>query len=386
MRYLSLFSGIGGFELGIQQAYEASIKSKKFQGQKLYARKNSNRIKPTIREQSNTCVGYSETNRFAIQIYEKHFRHKNYGDITKINPSKIPDHDLVVGGFPCQSFSVAGKRGGFEDTRGTLFFNIAEIVKVKRPRLLLLENVKGLLSHNEGNTFATIISTLDELGYDCQWQVNNSKNFGVPQNRERVFIVGHSRGTSRPKVFPIGKISKNDIGESTTYRQHCISRALTASYGDVSGDGTKIRQLKGGSQGNRVYDPKGLSTTIASQAGGLGAKTGLYAVASRGRHLVNGKRKDILGAKTKQRLEARKDGLTNCLTSVEKDSWLSDGQQIRRLTPTECERLQGFPDKWTKYGIDEKGKQVEISDTQRYKCLGNAITVPVVREIIKRLL
>jgi DNA (cytosine-5)-methyltransferase 1 len=172
MKYLSLFSGIGGFELGIGDKGE--------------------------------CVGYSEKDKYAIQVYSRHFDHRNYGDITKINEKALPDFDLIVGGFPCQAFSIAGKRHGFQDTRGTLFFDIARIAREKQPRLLLLENVKGLLSHDEGRTFLTILCTLDELGYDCQWQVLNSKDFGVPQNRERVFIIGHLRGTRRPEVFPIG--------------------------------------------------------------------------------------------------------------------------------------------------------------------------------------
>ena len=209
MKYLSLFSGIGGFELGIQQAYEdlqklcienegqpkrSSSGDKKGQCEQLHKFSN----------EGLSCIGFSEIDKYAIQVYKKQFpNHKNYGDITKIDAKELPSFDLLVGGFPCQTFSVAGKRAGFNDTRGTLFFEIARIIREKQPRLLLLENVKGLLSHDKGSTFYTIISTLDELGYDCQWQVLNSKNFGVPQNRERVFIVGHLRGTSRPEVFPI---------------------------------------------------------------------------------------------------------------------------------------------------------------------------------------
>ena len=154
-------------------------------------------------DQRPLCIGYSEIDKYAVQVYQSHFpEHKNYGDIKSIDVAELPDFDLLVGGFPCQSFSIAGKRGGFNDTRGTLFFEITRILKSKQPRLCLLENVKGLLSHDEGRTFRTIIATLDELGYDVQWQVLNSKNFGVPQNRERVFIVGHLRGTARPQVFP----------------------------------------------------------------------------------------------------------------------------------------------------------------------------------------
>lgn len=208
MRYFSMFSGIGGFELGIGKEHE--------------------------------CVGYSEVNKYAIQVYESHFQtHKNYGDATRIVPEELPDFDFLCGGFPCQAFSIAGKRGGFEDTRGTLFFDIARILKVKRPRMFLLENVKGLLSHDSGRTFKTIITTLADLGYGVEWQVINSKNFGVPQNRERVFIIGHLGDISGREIFPIGEVSPKNI-----------------------------EQLQGGSQGYRVYDTKGVSSTIASQAGG----------------------------------------------------------------------------------------------------------------------
>jgi len=413
MKYFSTFTGIGGFEIGIQQAYEKnrSKKNREYSS----AKWDSKNTKSRTREwEYPICIGYSEVDKYAIQIYEKHFpKHKNYGDITKIIASEIPDHDLFVGGFPCQSFSIAGKRGGFKDTRGTLFFDIARILKVKRPKNFVLENVKGLLSHDKGNTFATIISTIDELGYDCQWSVLNSKNFGVPQNRERVFIVGHIRGEPRPKVFPIGDSNEKniktkfpnipEIGEANRiYGTEGISPPTKPHH-------TLIEITKNKSQGNRVYDTKGISTTIASQAGGQGAKTGLYAigglqknaakmkdqspalteamgkggghtpviyaVASRGRHFVNGKRKDILGAETKQIIEKRNDSLMNCLSSVQKDGMLSDGTKIRRLTPVECERLQGFPDGWTE----------GVSDTQRYKTLGNAVTTNVIKEVITKL-
>mgnify|MGYP001591996021 CR=1 FL=1 len=166
MKYFSSFAGIGGFELGMPKDWE--------------------------------CIGYSEIEPRAIQIYEKHFpKHKNYGDITKINPAELPDFDCFVGGFPCQSFSIAGKRGGFNDTRGVLFFEIARIIAVKKPSYLLLENVKGLLSHDKGRTFETILKTLDELGYDCEWCVFNSTDFGRPQSRPRVYIIGTFRGRTQ---------------------------------------------------------------------------------------------------------------------------------------------------------------------------------------------
>jgi DNA (cytosine-5)-methyltransferase 1 len=134
--------------------------------------------------------------------------HLYEGDIRAVDPATIPNHELICGGFPCQAFSVAGKRGGFEDTRGTLFYEICRIARFKRTPYLLLENVKGLLSHGDGDTFQTIIRTLDELGYDCQWQVLNSKNWGVPQNRERVIIVANLREKCRPQVFPIAQTNE----------------------------------------------------------------------------------------------------------------------------------------------------------------------------------
>lgn len=162
MKYFSTFSGIGGFELGMPSYWE--------------------------------CVGFSEIDPRAIEIYQKHFpKHKNYGDITKINAAELPDFDLLVGGFPCQAFSIAGKRGGFADTRGTLFFDIARIIAAKKPKSFCLENVKGLLSHDKGRTFETILKTIDELGYDAEWCVFNSTDFGSPQSRPRVYIRGFVR-------------------------------------------------------------------------------------------------------------------------------------------------------------------------------------------------
>lgn len=170
MKYFSTFSGIGGFELAMPDGFE--------------------------------CVGFSEILDPAIKIYNKKFKnHKNYGDITKIRGGELPDFDLFVGGFPCQTFSIAGKRKGFEDTRGTLFFDIARILEAKKPRFILLENVKGLLSHDEGKTFKTIIKTLDGLGYDVEWCVYNSTDFGRPQSRPRVYIAGAIRRSDEKSNF-----------------------------------------------------------------------------------------------------------------------------------------------------------------------------------------
>ena len=314
-----MFSGIGGFELGIQQS-----------------------------DINTELVGYAEIDKYAISIFKKQLKGvKNYGDATTIEPWRIPDFDLLVGGFPCQAFSVAGKQQGFNDTRGTLFFDIARVCAEKRPRYLVLENVKGLLSHDSGKTFQTILGVLADLGYRVEWQVLNSKDFGVPQNRERVFIVGHLGERSGQEIFPLTGTSKTFIRKIIDYEVRPVltpdrakkrqngrrfkndgEPSFTLTGQDVHG--VMLRQLnKAESQGNRIYDSSGLATTLASQAGGLGAKTGLYQIDT----------------------------------------------QVRRLTPTECERLQGFPDGWT----------AGLSDTQRYKTLGNAVTVPVVTAVMNQL-
>lgn len=351
MKFFDAFAGIGGFHLGIKNAINNAF-----------------------------CVGYSEIDKYAISVYEKHFKGvKNYGDITKINAKELPDFDCLVGGFPCQAFSIAGKRRGFDDTRGTLFFELARILKAKQPRLFVFENVKGLLSHDSGRTFKTIITTLNELGYDLQWQVLNSKNFGVPQNRERVFIVGHLRGTTRPQVFPIKTNNKAPAQLSEQYTNTITARykegQATGSYvveGKQQTQKAMLKQIVGGSQGMRVYDVSGVSTTLASQAGGLGAKTGLYAIPVLTPNRLN-KRQN--GRRFKNNEEP-----SFTITSQDRHG-IYDGFLIRRLTPLECERLQAFPDNWTKYDKDNKA----ISDNQRYKMLGNAVTTSVVKVIFRMI-
>ena len=321
MRYLSTFSGIGGFELGIQQAYENNNSRKCRERSRMSECvrpewDSSNSEGKSWKDNKNypICIGFSEIDKYAIETYQSHFNHKNYGDITKIKTEDLPDFDLLVGGFPCQAFSIAGKRKGFEDTRGTMFFELARILRDKQPRLFVFENVKGLLSHDSGHTFKTIISTIDELGYDCQWQVLNSKNHGVPQNRERVFIIGHLRGTSRPKVFPIGQNDK----ENTESREVCTSATVSTRTGSTAGGQQFIA-----------------NTLDANYAKG--------------------------NSSTKESHTPRTE--------------VVQGMKIRRLTPTECERLQGFPDNWT-IG----------SDTQGYKQCGNAVTVNVIKDIFEKIL
>ncbi|HPR92343.1 MAG TPA: DNA (cytosine-5-)-methyltransferase [Candidatus Dojkabacteria bacterium] len=332
MKYLSTFSGIGGFEIGINKAYEqlqnneyAPICSESEQEECTQRGEwTTDKRQVLLYDRDRTtplCIGYSEINKYADQIYQSKFpEHKNYGDITKINEKELPDFDLFVGGFPCQAFSIAGKRGGFDDTRGTLFFDCARILKEKQPRNFILENVKGLLSHDNGRTFATIINTLTELGYCVEWQVLNAKNFGVPQNRERVFIVGHLGGIPERKVFPIGE----DDQENTKSRQVCTSATVSTRTGSTAGGQQFIRNPYNGKQSE-------------VETGTLGTSCGT----------TTGKTAQLLHKDTR----------------------------IRRLTPLECERLMAYPDGWTE----------GLSDTQRYKTLGNGIVSNVVAEVVKRL-
>jgi DNA (cytosine-5)-methyltransferase 1 len=301
---------------------------------------------------------------------------------------------------------VAGKRGGFEDTRGTMFFEIARILRDKRPRYLLLENVKGLLTHDEGKTFQTIIGVLADLGYDCQWQVLNSKDFGVPQNRERVFIVGHLRSEPRPKVFPLtesdrwnNETQRQSQSEGQRLRGDNPSVATTLAARDYKGGGNLIQLNQPTHSNDRVYAPEGVSPTLNTMQGGNRQPFVAIPVLTpdRAEKRQNGRRfkedgepsftltaQDRHGVMIYDDYNSnwRKDDLTGTLTpntgspTPRNGQKVYDGMTIRRLTPTECERLQGFPDGWT----------LPLSDTQRYKTLGNAVTVNVIEVIGRKLL
>lgn len=232
IKYLSMFSGIGGFEYGLQQSKNYNFE----------------------------CVGFSEIDKFAKSIYTRWFpRHKDLGDATKIDPKELQDFDLLVGGFPCQAFSLAGHRRGFDESRGTLFFEIARVLKEKKPRYILLENVKGLLSHDKGRTFKTMLGILAELGYDVEWQVYNSKDFGTAQNRERVYIKGYFRAKCGGEILSV----RRDGTEVS-----------------LQGRKSPIETLVKGHQATRILGTKGTSVTLTGESGGQGGKTGLYAVPS----------------------------------------------------------------------------------------------------------
>lgn len=351
MKFIDFFAGIGGFRLGMEQA-------------------------------GHECVGHCEIDKFADKSYRAMHDVKESewyaDDITRVEPDELPEADCYCFGFPCQAFSIAGNRRGFEDTRGTLFFEVMRLAKERKPHILFAENVKGLLNHDGGRTFGVIISAMDELGYDVEWQVLNSANFGVPQNRERVFIIGHLRGTSGRKVFPVSKGNKK------------ADNTITTRIGESQGVGTyvaeseqpaQIKQIIGGSQGYRVYDPEGLSVTLGSQGGGMGAKTGLYAIPvltpDRTEKRQNGRRfKSVPNSKTRSGRVGK--GVANTLDTSCAQGVL-DGYRIRKLTPRECFRLQGFPDEYF-----DRAAAVN-SDSQLYKQAGNSVTVNVIYEIARRL-
>jgi len=422
IKYFSMFTGVGGFELGFENARGST----NLQGgwnensrgpQSLQSEGNNSSNETT----GYTCVGFSEIDKYANQLLANKFPEvRNYGDATKINASELPDFDMLCGGFPCQSFSIAGKRRGFQDTRGTMFFHIARILEVKRPNLVFLENVKGLLNHDKGQTFSVIIQTLEELGYNVQWMVLNSKFHGVPQNRERVFIIGSLRGQPRPEILPFrgsgeeidGKVIGTLDTDGWEKRHESIRRVW-----DTEGTAPTIPTAQGGGVMTKIAIARG-RPIMPYKTGERQLKYEIYedTCPTLSENCASGDQKNIVVTKTAipvltpDRLEKRQNGRrfkedgdesftltkqdihgvaimdlynnkehtdrTPALTEPHHNSLrIGEGKKIRRLTPTECERLQGFPDGWTS----------GFSDTQRYKMMGNAVTTKVISAIANRL-
>jgi DNA (cytosine-5)-methyltransferase 1 len=440
---LDLFSGIGGFHKGFEQAgYEFE------------------------------WVGFSEIDKYASAVYKHRFPNaKELGDISAIRPERdLPDHiDILCGGFPCQAFSMAGKRKGFDDTRGTLFFEIARLLRhyinTRKPiDYFVLENVKGLLSHDNGRTFAVIYGVLTDLGYTVECQLLNTK-WVLPQNRERIYIVGHIGRGSRAKVFPITEDDKRHYEEQLSRTQakrqgqgvqHAQDRRGCALPGDgqvkalteVRTEEAKQLRRESRKQG-KDYSPRRMKklverndnimntiTTSESKEQFIKIKeaTGQdqhgvmvkeatskgYAVAQEGDSInfcnPNSKtRRGRVGKGIAQTLDTGMEQATIHPNKIKilgnlkgqgghechnvhstqgiapsvrenhgKTTMVYKQPSIRRLTPIECERLQGFPDRWTSKG-NLDGKVVDISDTQRYKQCGNAVSVPIVQLVAERI-
>ena len=334
-------------------------------------------------------VGWCEIDKFAQKSYRAMFDtggEEFYENIRDIDTDRLADFDLLTGGFPCQPFSVAGKRKGIADERGDLFFELARILKAKKPRYFIFENVPGLLGIEEGRTFKIILETLCDLGYCCEWLVHDSAGFGVPQSRKRVYLAGCLGVDCTGKILAFGNSNEEN------------SR--------------KVKQLIGGCQGQRVYAPDGLAVTQCSGSGGMGGKTGLYLIdmnypptltdkarcitarqdsgvsKHKGEHsgvlVEDGPRAILNPFKEEVYQNGRRVKEPNepmfTLTVVDRHGIVHQGR-IRRLMPIECWRLQGF--------TTEQFRKVEaagLSDAQLYKQAGNAVTVNVVEALARNLL
>lgn len=380
MKFLDLFAGIGGFRLGMESA-------------------------------GHKCIGFCEIDKFARESYKA--IHNTEGEIELHDITAVSDEsirgigsvDIICGGFPCQAFSIAGNRRGFGDTRGTLFFEICRFASVLRPKYLFLENVRGLLNHDGGATFETIIRTLDELGYDVEWQVLNSKNFGVPQNRERVFIIGHLRRERTRRIFPLSGESeqsnhqppkieiigntKNPNGtskgtKSVVYGSGGVVGTLTATdYKEPKQ--VAIKQFgilqPNFNQCGVVYETDGIAPTIrAYQGGGLEPKIRVKEATSKGYAEAEvGDSVNLSHPNSKTRRGRVGKQVANTLLTGESQGVIEPDSRIRKLTPRECWRLQGFPD-WA----FDKAQEVN-SNSQLYKQAGNSVTVNVIAAIAKEL-
>jgi DNA (cytosine-5)-methyltransferase 1 len=310
--FIDLFAGIGGFRI-------------------------------VLEELGGKCVFSSEWDKHAQKTYRENFNESPFGDITKLTDKeireKIPEHEILCGGFPCQAFSISGKQRGFEDTRGTLFFDIVRIVKQKNPMVLFLENVKNLERHNKGATYLKIKSTLDKLGYDVFSKVLNASNFGIPTARKRIYFVCFRKDLEIKEFsFPEGDKKEvylrnfldfnADVSEYELLREDIVFHREKEQRSSMKP--IQIGKISGGGQGERVYSINGHAITLSAHGGGAAAKTGAY--------LINNK--------------------------------------VRKLTPKECARIMGFPEDF----------KIPVSDSQAYKQFGNSLAIPVVREIAKKII
>lgn len=310
-RFVDLFAGIGGFRIPLEKM-------------------------------GGSCVFSSEKDKYCKETYLANFNEKPAGDIRNIEAKDIPEHDLLTAGFPCQSFSISGNQEGFEDIRGTLFYEIARIADYHNPKILLLENVKNLISHDNGKTFKIMRETIEELNYNFYYKVLNASKYGIPQSRKRVFMVCFRKDLG-VEYFKFPEPTE----ESVALKDVLLPDEKTRDYiKDVKVSWKKNKQMnlidlpklkpvrigtvnKGG-QGERIYDINGHAITLSAYGGGIFSKTGGYR--------VNGK--------------------------------------ARKLAPRECARLMGFPDDF----------QIPVSDAQAWKQFGNSVVIPLVEMIFSNIL
>lgn len=308
--FIDLFAGIGGFRMALEKL-------------------------------GGMCVFSSEWDKNSQSTYAANFGETPQGDITKIKEKNIPTHDVLCAGFPCQAFSISGKRLGFDDTRGTLFRDIARIAKYHQPKILFLENVKNLLRHDNGNTIKVIENTLNEVGYKTFIKVLRSSDYGVPQARERVYMVAFRKDLNVtvfnfPSTSKMLKVIKDILEPETKVDKNCyIERSDMEIYGDEKSVNDprrplQIGKINKGGQGERIYSIYGSGITLSAYGGGAASKTGAY--------LINNK--------------------------------------VRKLTPRECARLQGYPENFV----------IPVKRNIAYKQFGDSVSVPVLIAIFKKVL
>ena len=310
LKYIDLFCGIGGFHQALS-SFEAC------------------------------CVFSSEIDECAKAVYKANYRKEVAGDITRIKESDIPSHDILCAGFPCQAFSISGNQKGFDDERGSLFFEIIRIATVHKPKIILLENVSNLAKHDNKKTLKTIIDMLETIGYNVYYEILNASDYSIPQQRKRIYFVCFRKDLEILNFnFPPKEKSqiclKDIILPDSETQQYVINRKdivfnnaeISADiFGDFPQEPIRIGTVNKGGQGERIYHEKGHAITLSAYGGGVGAKTGLY--------LINGK--------------------------------------VRRLAPCECARLQGFPDTFI----------IDKNQNQAYKQFGNSLVVDVVQKILQ---
>ena len=313
IKYIDLFAGVGGFHQAMSNF-----------GAK--------------------CVFASEWDKDCQLTYQENYGIEPFGDITEIDERDIPTHDVICAGFPCQAFSISGKQRGFEDARGTLFFEVARIAKYHKPKILILENVKNFEKHDKGNTLRVVKSTLEEIGYTVFYKVLNSSNFGVPQKRERIFILGFREDLEVKNFsFPSSYnqetslrdflLESDEIADLVIDRDDIFLKESVSIKKDILGNypqkPIRLGIVNRGGQGERIYSPLGHAITLSAYGGGVGAKTGLY--------MIDGK--------------------------------------IRRLHPIECRRIMGFADDF----------KLHSNRNVCYRQFGNAVVVNVVRAIMEEI-
>lgn len=338
IRFIDMFAGIGGFREGLQLAGGFA------------------------------CVGFCECDKYALRSYRALFdcEEEWYSqDARTIDPAELPEFDLLCGGFPCQAFSIAGSRKGFGDSRGTLFFELARLAEARKPRYLLFENVPGLLNHDGGRTFAAILDALGGLGYHVEWQVLNSKDFGVPQARRRVYIVGFLGGRGSGKVFPFTAAAKSPAACRLEEGFPVKENTKTGYKLAYPGDSISLAYATTNTRRGRVGHGIAHTLTTSPDQGVLGT--------------VQAVRNPLVKQPWRNVKRTKREGEAMFTLTTKDRHGVRCGNRIRRLTPRECLRLQGWAD-------DRIDKILAIqSDNQAYKQAGNGVTVNVVEAIGRRL-